>query len=766
MPTADASLICLPGEPTFSLHRFHAFVKAQYDRNKLYRDMWIFLILLVPTLVFLNMTNVSRQAYFVGALTWGSIATDELAPLNAREGPTEGPNFGDTDTADKWELWFESVLAPKLFDADNPSTEYPLGWTGMAGNNILVGGVRIRQQRAWRTECPTPIEGVECFESGRGSDYENDNTDNGPLLYYPCDSLMELTYGGIATVSKTFSCDGNSIVIPANASYDYVIDMLKNVIIPSGAADFSSTRFLVVEYITYNLPTDIFIYNTHWVQVSVAGKLIPNGLPKPFQLEQRYGVRAFSIVMFVVVLFLFMHLIWEFVSYAKVNGLFLALRDYLLGFWQLENLAMLIVYIVQLCLVFHMWAIADELPKPIISENGVTTFPQNLAVYAGMYERLSLTRGVTILLVFLRILKFGVLFPPVYVITTAILKASKTIIGVGVLCIAAIVAFAVSGYIVFGARIVGFHNIAAAIDSMSRMLVGDYDMDQLESQGVVLATLFFWAFLIVCYFILLNFITAILSSAVEGIEEAKGESIADILNFQGKLTTMWWAHVSNRRQPSPPPTPAGLQKSSSSGSNDEAKYPPLSLPAYTEAFEEAFAKDRNNFNFNFITFLKECFVYYVRCQPATRALEGVISVVDKLPPISHTQDLKTLKRKYAVDDQVCLFKDKDVTYEEICKDMTTKGAHKKASLTVRQFNILWLAFLTLSRHDIEEQSLAKKIQANVDATWKTAKIVEGGSGSRPNSVSKRQDNSKDAHAKLHHALEQTYRVIQEIEKMD
>eukprot|EP00388_Colpodella_angusta_P049141 GDKK01078626.1.p1 GENE.GDKK01078626.1~~GDKK01078626.1.p1 ORF type:complete len:291 (-),score=-2.49 GDKK01078626.1:89-934(-) len=280
-------------------------------------------------------------------------------------------------------------------------------------------------------------------------------------------------------------------------------------------------------------------------------------------------------------------------------------------------------------------------------------------------------------------------------------------------------------------------------------------MDQLESQGIVLATLFFWAFLIVCFFILLNFITAILSNAVEGVEERRGESVSEILNFQWRLSNMWWSHVGTDKV-----QPAAASKSSASKDDIDS----MSTTLYGESFEDAFGKDPKNFNFNFFTFLKECFVYYVWCEPSRTVLDIIISLVHHQPPASYTQDIRTLERKFAVDDRLSIFRDKQVTYDELCEAML-KGVDGR-SLTVRQFNMIWFAFLSLSPENVEEQSLTKRISEDVHNAWNSRS--KSADDSRQNSISKRGHPAqihKDAHTKLQSGLQEIVKAIEELNKL-
>lgn len=687
------SLAFIRCEQKFSLHTFHSFVKNQYLSNRVIRDLWLFLVLFVPTCAFMFSTNWASESFYVGAYTWGVVGNDELPPVSMEEGPTEGPSFWDTDSEDKWALWFESVLLPKLYNSNNPTASYPLGWTGIPGNNMLVGGVRVRYQKAEKVACPKSIADVVCYSSDFG---RYDASDNGPLKYSACDSWLERRYGSVNTREYSHPCSGNSLTIPSNATYNQAVTTLRDILIPRGVADFRTTRFLVVEYITYNLAYDIFVYNLHWLQVSVAGKLLPSGNPFPFRLESESD-KIFTYVMLGVVVLLFVHHLAQFVMSVWVDGLFLAAGQQL-GVWHLLRFGSLVSYFTMFGYTFHLWVLESQLEKPILNAESSVSFPEQLAIYGILYNELKLVRAVTMVFVFLRILEFGALIPPVYMVTTAISRAARTILGACVLCAVCILAFAVSGYIIFGARSVGFHSVWAAIDSMSRMLVGNFDMEEIESQGRTVAIIFFWSYLVCCYFILLNFITAIISGAIEGMDTGKQGSLTRELTLRLAYFRMWKDSFSKS-------VPLPRQEGNV-----------LRIDQYVEEYGRAYARDPRNFEHNPLGLVWGWIKFLVVLEPSENCLKLLTALLHNQPLIDTDLPIERIAQSVHMFDRAPLFKDfmgSYVNYQDRMKmpdwaDLYESNPHLSLPkpITQSEFNYLWFIFITSSmrEEDVDEGS--------------------------------------------------------------
>lgn len=693
-----ASLEFIQCEQRFSLRSFHSFLKREYAQNVVISNFFLYLILFIPTVLLMSTTNYATESYYVGASTWGVVANDELAA------------FADIDGGDAWVDWYQNVLLVSLFDSKQPNLSYPLGWTGSPGGNMLVGGVRVRHHRSRRIGCAQRFSAVDCFDAALESEKAASSI---TLPYFACDSRDERIYATLSSKYISHPCSGRSHIISANMTYNEAVASLESDLLPAGITDFSRTRFLVVEYITYSFPYALFIYNAHWIEVSVSGKLTPGGTPLPFRREGPLDM-VFSVVMVAVVLFLIGLFLVRFGRAVLLHGLVLAFSDNFLSVWGILRLGCYTLNLVLFGYTVKMWVLASRMDNPIISPDRVHLFPQDLATYAGLYDFVKILRSATLLFVVLRVLEFGALIPPVYTVTTAISRASQTILGACLLCVGAVLAFAVGGHVIFGSRALGFHSVWASIDSMGRMLVGDYDLDEIESLGRVIAIIFFWSFQICCFFILLNFITAIIGGAIEGVDASGRGGALRSLRFQVDYCALWFQS----------------RRSRAKGSRVQyLKTKKLRIDAYVLEYCLALGRDERNFQHNVLRLFVDLCRYILLLHPTLNNLNLSTAMLHNQPVVDPDRPLERITASVRVHDTEMFFRDYWGSYAEFKDNMRpskTVLTHNRhfgfpKGLATAEFNRLWFRFLRSGIKPVEyDTSHDSAIEDGLERAWGAA----------------------------------------------
>ena len=160
---------------------------------------------------------------------------------------------------------------------------------------------------------------------------------------------------------------------------------------------------------------------------------------------------------------------------------------------------------------------------------GDTAYHEDLEYVAGLYEFALYWAALCTVLCFLQVLKYLSLNPRLHVLTKAISAAQQNIVGVLALFFVVVFAFSLCGNALFGAGVADFRNLEVSFSALMRTLIGDAPYDDMKAENYFLAGVFFWAYLVLCLFLLLNFIMAVIGN---GFNEENDKLVANDLYEQ------------------------------------------------------------------------------------------------------------------------------------------------------------------------------------------------------------------------------------------
>jgi len=138
-----------------------------------------------------------------------------------------------------------------------------------------------------------------------------------------------------------------------------------------------------------------------------------------------------------------------------------------------------------------------------------------------------LLNSVSVLLMILRVLKILHFQPRMGLVTRTIQRAFVDLAHFTFLFFFVTTGYAIVGHLTFGSEIYEFSNVGLAFETCMHFLLGELhvkdDLDHLSNKGTV--SLFFWSFILIVFFILINVLLAIIVDAyVEVKESATGSS--------------------------------------------------------------------------------------------------------------------------------------------------------------------------------------------------------------------------------------------------
>mgnify|MGYP001606698308 FL=1 len=456
-----------------------------------------------------------------------------------------------------------NLIAYQLFGCagghDRNSTLLPRTFLGQVSP---VGALRLRTQQVRNDSCVVTgvVQGVdpETLQPASKTCYggTEDITQNRcvppvhPLnasrrlwSYHSCND-----FPGASTTTTEFGvyhCGGNIIDIPFGTTTcpqaESIMRSLQTYA-PCPFVDVAATRFFIAEFIMYSPNLDTFLSAKHVVEISSGGGFLTSVQNRAFLIitSRQVVVLVLDFFFLAMILYYIVKFFLDWRSYYKENGRVLS---YLLNLWTLVELFNAITYLAMFVLRFMWWANSSSVSKDLAFNQFPVHYDSLLTVFSQM--RYALT--FNFLLTFLKLIKFLKVSDRLSIISLTFEKAQADVLGLLFLFVVVVVGYAITGNALFGTVLPEYASLDRSLSALMFILLGVMDYNGMKIVSPVLSGLFFWSFLIICFFLLLNFICAVISNAFSAAQNDKfvmplSDSIGALgssIFFTLRPTTVW-----------------------------------------------------------------------------------------------------------------------------------------------------------------------------------------------------------------------------------
>ena len=315
---------------------------------------------------------------------------------------------------------------------------------------------------------------------------------------------------------QSYAQGGYFLDIPFNVTLLEAMAQMR-ALVSLGFVDDYATRLVDVSFHVYNPAVDLFVY----VQLIME---IPNGGSWVGRLSRQTGYQIFRLrASGVLVLEAFFGLFFLFFVYFFIKEAYDEIRNsrflsFLLSWWTLMEFANLSAFCV---MYFYRYTWMKQGPDTdIAAVLHSKEYPGQLEAIVTLYQVQIWCTAVTTILTFLKLLKYVRLNERLNVLTRTLDAAQQALAGVIFLFVYVVFAFAISGYALYGNGVYGYRNLSAAYVMLLRTLLGDGVYDDLSDEARATTLVYYWSFHVLCLFILLNFLVAVISDAFADVSHA------------------------------------------------------------------------------------------------------------------------------------------------------------------------------------------------------------------------------------------------------
>eukprot|EP00656_Telonema_subtile_P013049 TRINITY_DN16615_c0_g1_i1.p1 TRINITY_DN16615_c0_g1~~TRINITY_DN16615_c0_g1_i1.p1 ORF type:complete len:639 (-),score=164.91 TRINITY_DN16615_c0_g1_i1:53-1969(-) len=507
-------------------------------RRRLVRECRAFIYFL---LILITLTLVEYFAIEPLVLVEGAKSLLLDTPLPSSVSATS-QRFADVESTADVNLYLQNTLYNAVYSATDSGFLNTL--------NSVLGGVRIRQLRTKANYCNNTVGTITSFGAVSFDCYQEFGTDSEDTAAFGSSSQYTWTSaqanGAVAfgTEHKTFSSTslvryGGSGYV-AQLSTDRTTALAELVALNANGFYDKHTRVVFVELATYNPSINQFLNVQLMFEGLAAGQFIPQanigaftlfpirlGSTKTVVLAITYTLYALYIVYFVGSELADMVLepnmaqtlaevppeLYRAVAYWKRPFYYFFKLTFV---WELVHVANILVMVVGVYewVLFLASSEQDEYNLNTTLSTWTNHYP--FTSHAELVRQLN---ALNLFLSFFKLFKYMQLSVRLNILWLTMRQARPFLVGFTFMFLLVFFGFALTGFVLFGSRHVQFASTFRSIRALFGFLFGDFDYTEMRTQQPMLAPLFFYGFLIIVLFVMINIFIAILNNSFSDVSD-------------------------------------------------------------------------------------------------------------------------------------------------------------------------------------------------------------------------------------------------------
>ncbi|XP_023235605.1 polycystin-2-like [Centruroides sculpturatus] len=484
-----------------------------YIRTTL-RELIIYLVFLIILCV-LTFGMMSPAMFYqtkvISELFLDSTFEDSTSSMKTSSQINDFWRFVDNVMLDNlyWENWYNKKEAIK----DDRNILY---------ENRLLGSPRLRQLRVRNDSCNVHdnFKAVisQCYDvySPHIEDNRPFGLMNGTAWAYHSEKEMNGSshWGLIATYSGAGSYMDIGIT---KKTAKEKMDLLRQHLWVSRA-----TRAIFLDFTVYNANLNLFCVVKLVFEFPATGGMIPSWSFRTVKLL-RYVSTADYFILGCEVLFCF------FIIYYIVEELLEIKKNKLSYFKEVWNILDVVVILMSIiCIAFSVYrtVMVENLLSGLLVDPELYPDFESLGFWQTQFNN---AVALAVFFAWIKFFKYISFNKTMTQLSSTLSRCSKDVGGFAIMFFIVFFAFAQLGYLLFGSQVQAFSSFGTAVFSLLRLILGDFDFEELEAANRVLGPIYFLSYVFFVFFVLMNMFLAIINDTYA---EVKSEISQDSNEFE------------------------------------------------------------------------------------------------------------------------------------------------------------------------------------------------------------------------------------------
>eukprot|EP00743_Colponemidia_sp_Colp-15_P005693 GILK01006121.1.p1 GENE.GILK01006121.1~~GILK01006121.1.p1 ORF type:complete len:936 (-),score=211.15 GILK01006121.1:87-2894(-) len=429
-------------------------------------------------------------------------------------------NFTSIENQQDFFAWlsgplYESIYTSTYYNDDALDTEQQFA---LRYYNHLIGAIRIQEQKITNTSCTVAQDYVTSLAVAKScwDDFDPIYISSDPVVLTDADTGISSSIfvtsqfnstitGELATYGKT----GLFIDLPRDSTS--ALTSITSMTNSWYLDEFS--RFIRVSMNLFNGNVDSMAVVNAIFEVTAGGKIVPRMTMNVFRLYTSWttsdSVRSFLFILCLI------YVIYTFIrTFFDVRRM--GFKVYFRQFWNLLELIIFVLLIVSVAYnALYTYTSESATYNISLSDTGYT----DLKPLSDISEMIFLIDALLALFVLFKVFKYFQFSNYMTLIWDSLFVAFWTLAAYFFIFTTIFVAYVMLGHYMFGDRISGLDTISKSFSTLFKMILGSFDYQALSDINPYMAPIFFYSFMMLVIFVLLNVFLAIVNDTYQVIKK-------------------------------------------------------------------------------------------------------------------------------------------------------------------------------------------------------------------------------------------------------
>eukprot|EP01062_Namystynia_karyoxenos_P044958 TRINITY_DN3328_c0_g2_i1.p1 TRINITY_DN3328_c0_g2~~TRINITY_DN3328_c0_g2_i1.p1 ORF type:complete len:1282 (+),score=395.93 TRINITY_DN3328_c0_g2_i1:108-3953(+) len=346
------------------------------------------------------------------------------------------------------------------------------------------------------------------------------------------DELSGYVVGDIAA----YHCGGYEVIIPFNAS----CDSARRAVWALGSRNYpfldnTAMRFITIEFFVYTPQVNAFTSVKVFAEEASSGGWNNKWLIRTFSIftDRQMGQTIFDFFFLAFVLYFWLRyaLDWR----REVRRGRVKWYLYPIQVWNILEFGNLLTFVVVYIMKYIWWGYSVRAKNILFPYAAI--YPTELDKLAALYIAQVFANAINTIITFLKFLKYVRLNSKLNLLTRTIALAKEQLVSTLIIFLYFVFCYTLCGVALYGTQLGEYRNLFFAMSALSRMLLGDFDYVEMRDENRVLTAFFFWSYVLLTFFVMLQFLIAILGTNFSAISGDAGNEAP----FQEQMMRAWVA---------------------------------------------------------------------------------------------------------------------------------------------------------------------------------------------------------------------------------
>ncbi|XP_022247733.1 polycystin-2-like, partial [Limulus polyphemus] len=390
-----------------------------------------------------------------------------------------------------WQNWYSSNAASSLD-------------RNILYENRLLGSPRLRQLRVRNDSCDVHEDFTSAISSCYNS-YSRETEDMKPFglmngtawQYFSEEQLNGSSHWGRLA---TYSGAGSYVNLgTTKKAAKEIMDILRKNLWLSRA-----TRVVFLDFTVYNANINLFCVARIVFEFPPTGGMIPSWTFRTVKLL-RYVLPFDYFIMGCEIMYFFFIVYYIIEEAIEINK---NKWKYFKSIWNVLDIIVIVVSLVCIAFSVYRTLTVDTVLESLLSK------PDDFAdfEFLGFWQtQFNNAVAFAIFFVWIKIFKYISFNKTMTQLSSTLSRCSKDIAGFAVMFFIVFFAYSQLGYLLFGSQVHGFSNIMKATFTLLRVILGDFDFNEIESANRLLGPIYFLSYVFFVFFVLMNMFLAIIN---------------------------------------------------------------------------------------------------------------------------------------------------------------------------------------------------------------------------------------------------------------